>query len=62
MCMKIEIKVELDRLEMEKFEAKIEAEIERWERVDDYYCAVADMEHENWLEWWAKENYNLLGN
>lgn len=60
--MKIEIKVELDGLEMEKFEAKIEAALERDSRLDDYSRYVAAMEHDAWLDWWAARNAWMIGN
>jgi len=56
------IKVELDRMEQEAFEARIEARDADWDRHDDMMMYLRDCELLDWQEWKASKFANLLGN
>lgn len=56
------VKVELDRLEQEAFEAAVEARDADLDAHDDYTRYVREMELDAWLEFWGKQNAWMLGN
>jgi hypothetical protein len=60
--MDIIIKVELDRLAMEKFEEKLEREAQEFMQHDDFYRWQDERELLDWQEWQASKFANLLGN
>jgi|TARA_R110000782_G_scaffold267998_1_gene363925 hypothetical protein len=60
--MKIEIKIELDGLAQDKFDAAVEARNADLDAHDDYSRYVREMESDAWLDYLAPRMAWMIGN